>query len=568
MKDFLSRLNDTIRSSRKAKILATIGLVATAILISGIVNIIISHQPVPKTITYLEFVELMKDGKVESVSYVKESEYMTIQLYNDVTKDMTLDELEKYTYPISDTRKCLYPGHNDFRKELLENNIRIIIEADQADKISMLALQISSVVLPLLMFVMIIGTFKKIMPGQSGNYTIIEDTNIGFKDIIGHEEVIESLKLITKLLKDPSIGKKIGSKVPKGLLLIGPPGTGKTMLAKAVAHEAGVTFIYQNSAKVVNNAFVGTGPARIEKLFETARNHAPCIIFIDEIDAIGHSRGSARGHSEDDKVMGSLLQEMNGFEDRDDIFIIAATNRVDSLDEALVRSGRFDRQVYVNPPSDWTERRDMFKYYLKGYSLADDVDIDALSKQTPHFTGADIDVVCNEAGLIAIRRDRTSVSMECLEEAIDQKIFKGSRKKKDKYMADIKQIAYHEAGHAVMSHLLSEPIARISIQPNTSGVGGAVFTEDKDSFLQTKEELRAQVIIAYAGRAAEELKFGQVTTGASNDITKATYIMTQYIEKYGFDEHIGLLDLSVLKDGQVIKNDSSFERLSEMSKEL
>jgi len=259
---------------------------------------------------------------------------------------------------------------------------------------------------------------------------------------------------------------------------------------------------------------------------------------------------------------------MDGFTGREGIFIIAATNRPDILDSALVRAGRFDRQIIVSAPRDWGVRKDLFEHYLNKFKVLDDVNIVNLSKQTAGFTGADIAAICNEASIIAVMQEKDAIDMDCIEEAIDKKIFKGNRAKKEKYFEDKKIVAYHESGHAVMSYLLGEPIARASIQSTVSGVGGVVFNEDKDSVFQTNIDFENRVLICYAGRASEEIKFNSVTTGASNDITQATNVMMNYIEKFGFDKEFGLLDIGVLSKEHLINSEEITNKLSNMSRNL
>ena len=338
-------------------------------------------------------------------------------------------------------------------------------------------------------------------------------------------------------------------------------------MAKAIAHEAGVPFLYQNASGLIE-MYVGLGARRVRNLFKIAKKNAPCIIFIDEIDAVGGSRDSGKNTSEHEQTINALLQEMDGFNGRDGIFMIAATNRADALDEALVRSGRFDRRITVNPPRDWTVRKRLFDHYLAKYVCVDDIDVDTLAKQISGFTGADIAMLCNEASIIAAMHGKAGIDNACFEEAIDKKTFNGNRSKNEAVESDKNIVAYHEAGHAVMTYLTGQPIARASIQATTSGVGGVVFREDVNTMFQTAEDLRNGVLIAYAGRASEEIKFKSVTTGASNDITKATQIMVQYIEHLGFDGEFGLLDVSVLAQNHFMSSDNITERLSNMSNEL
>ena len=393
---------------------------------------------------------------------------------------------------------------------------------------------------------------------------LLQKSNVKFKDVIGHDEVIDDLKFIVSLLKDPSKGKILGAEVPRGILFSGDPGTGKTLLAKAIAGESEVPFIYMNASNFIE-LYVGTGAKRVRELFNMAKKNSPCVIFIDEIDAIGQQRGSARGSSENDQTINALLQEMDGFKDKGNIFVIAATNKPDSLDKALVRAGRFDRQIVIRPPKDWNVRKDLFDFYLKDCKVSDDVDTGNLAKQLVGFTGADISSVVNESKLIATMNDSVFIAMRDLEEAVDKIIFKGNRSKTEGYKKDKEIVAYHEAGHAVVTYLLHEPIARASIAGTTSGVGGVVFREEKNSQFQTNVDLENHLCIAYAGRCAERIKFDIVTTGASNDITQATNVILAYIEKYGFNTKFGMLDMEVLHNQSLIDNSYIVSLMSEMA---
>lgn len=552
--------------------------------------------------------------------------------YNDETKDMDFEERSKYTYPLAEIKKCINPSYDEFLKDMLESNIRVqkyeipgINTMRVVLGITLWVMLTASAMVALALYVLSLPSTGKILrqynekfhtinkksnenqfseeddsyavpktkqamakeawreikdkafkKTESGNEKLlsfkdseyIQTSDVKFDDIIGHDEALEEIRFITKLIKNPELGDVIGARVPHGILFAGPPGTGKTMLAKAIANEAGVPFLYQNASSFIE-LYVGTGAKRVRNLFKAARKHAPCIIFIDEIDAIGLSRSAKRSTSSEDlQTINALLQEMDGFKKHDNIFIIAATNNPDGLDEALVRAGRFDRQVTINPPRDWEVRKDLFKNYLSKCKVNNNVDLDNLSRQTAGFTGADIASICNEAGIIAIMNDKREIDTACLEEAIDKKVFKGSRAKKAAHMHDKEIIAYHEAGHAVMSYLLGEPIARASIQSTTSGVGGAVFNEDNNTVFHTKTYIEHRIMIAYAGRASEEIKFKEITTGAANDITNATELITQYVEKMGFDESFGLLDIGVLTTNHMVSDTIINEKMSSMSVQL
>lgn len=552
---------------KKNRGLIIISFLASIITITILQNRQLSQQPEIKTISYQEFEQLVEEEKVDSIYYNKSNEWMTITLFNVESKTLDAKERLNYQgYTNEDKRNVSYPAYEEFRHDMLSNNINMIIVDPKVSFIEK-ALSIVSLMFPLLWVFIIMRMLISSTQGNVKRKEIIQTSNVKFTDIIGHEEILEDVKFITELIKNPKLGDDIGAKVPKGILLSGEPGTGKTLIAKAIAGEAGVPFLYQNASSFIDR-FVGMGAKNVRDLFKLAKENAPCVLFIDEIDAIGGNRNNGKGTSENDQTINALLQEMDGFTGREGIFIIAATNRPDILDSALVRAGRFDRQIIVSAPRDWGVRKDLFEHYLNKFKVLDDVNIVNLSKQTAGFTGADIATICNEASIIAVMQEKDAIDMDCIEEAIDKKIFKGNRTKKEKYFEDKKIVAYHESGHAVMSYLLGEPIARASIQSTVSGVGGVVFNEDKDSVFQTNIDFENRVLICYAGRASEEIKFNSVTTGASNDITQATNVMMNYIEKFGFDKEFGLLDIGVLSKEHLINSEEITNKLSNMSRNL
>ena len=518
-------------------------------------------------VPFQDFMKYVDDGVVDTVYYSSmSSEYLEFTLLNEQTENMTLKQREKYEYDLSDWKKVLNPQNNDFRYTLLSKGVNI----KRYSTISFLSVFISLLSFAPTVFLLVL--MWKMFSGQFGGIdqnNIIQTSNVEFSNVIGQDEILEDIKFITRLLKDPSLGEKIGVKVPKGILLSGEPGTGKTLIAKAIAGEAGVPFVSMSGSDF-KELFVGMGAKRVRELFSIARKNAPCIVFIDEIDAVGAARDSRlTSSSEDSQTINALLKEMDGFTEREGIFVLAATNYPDKLDSALRRSGRFDREIRVNPPRDWKVRAELFRYYLKDAKLSDDVDIDTLSKQIAGFTGADISMICNEAGIIALMQDKDVIDQACIEEAIDKKVFHGNRSKNQKVTDDLKIVAYHEAGHAVMTWLCGEEISRASIQGTTSGVGGVVFGADGGSVFQTKKQLENRIMIAFAGRASEEIKFGpdNITTGASNDITQATNIMYYYIQKEGFSAY-GLIDLEVLSKNSLINADTVAQKIADMSRKM
>lgn len=519
-------------------------------------------------ITYNQYLELLEEDKIDGVYYNESSEWMTITLYNDETREMDLEDRIDYKgYTKDDKRLVYFPGTKEFsRTELLKKNIILKIVAAKSTPLENI-LNVITLIFPIFWIIMIFTMLKASLGSTESKKDLIQTSDKKFSDVINHEEIMDDIKFITDLVQHPEKGKDIGATVPKGILLSGPPGNGKTLIAKVIAGEANVPFVCANASKFIDR-FVGQGARNVRELFKVAKQVAPCVMFIDEIDAVG-DREHNKGTQENDQTINALLQAMDGFTGREGIFIIAATNRPDAIDEALVRSGRFDRQIIVGPPKNWKERKNLFDFYLDKFATTDDIDVENLSRQTSGFSGADIEAVCNEASIIAMMAGKKAIDHACVEEAIDKKIFKGNRSKKEEYLEDKKIVAYHEAGHAVMNYLLGEPIARASIQSTVSGVGGVVFSEDKDSVFMTNKDFENRILICYAGRASEEIKYDHVvTTGASNDITQATKVMTQYIEHYGFDKEFGMLDISVLSTEHLIDSGEITKKLSKMSRDL
>jgi cell division protease FtsH len=368
-----------------------------------------------------------------------------------------------------------------------------------------------------------------------------KSTNVTFKDVAGLEGAKEEIVEIVEFLKNPKKYTDIGAKIPKGALLVGPPGTGKTLLAKAVAGEAKVPFFSLSGSDFVE-MFVGVGASRVRDLFRQAKEKSPSIIFIDEIDAIGRARGKNNGFNSNDErenTLNQLLTEMDGFGTNSGVIILAATNRADVLDSALLRAGRFDRQIYVDMP-DLNERKEIFQVHLKPLKLENDVDIEFLSKQTPGFSGADIANLCNEAALTAARKDKKKVGKQDFLDAVDRIV--GGLEKKNKIITkeEKKTIAFHEAGHATISWLLefASPLVKVTIVPRGQSLGAAWYLPEERS-ITTTEQLLDQMCSALGGRAAEELMFGKISTGALSDLEKVTKQAYAMVSIYGLNKRIG-----------------------------
>jgi cell division protease FtsH len=413
---------------------------------------------------------------------------------------------------------------------------------------------IASLLISLLPFLLLIGFWIFIMNQVQGGGSKVmsfgksrakrmtpDSPKIGFKDVAGVEEAVEELQEIKEFLENPKKFQALGARIPKGVLLYGPPGTGKTLLARAVAGEAGVPFFSISGSDFVE-MFVGVGASRVRDLFEQAKQSSPCIVFMDEIDAVGRHRGAGLGggHDEREQTLNQLLVEMDGFELKDNIILVAATNRPDILDPALLRPGRFDRQIVVDRP-DRLGRRKILEVHAKGKPLASEIELDTLAAGTPGFTGADLANLVNEAALLAARRGKKTIGQDELEEGI-MRVIAGPEKKTRLFTEEEKKItAYHELGHAIVGHYLNQEaeVHKISIVGRGQALGYTISLPREDRYLTTKSRLMAELASILGGRAAEELVFNEVTTGAANDLEKVTHIAKQMIMRYGMSEKLG-----------------------------
>ena len=369
----------------------------------------------------------------------------------------------------------------------------------------------------------------------------VDAPKITFRDVAGANEAVQELHEIKEFLENPKKFQILGARIPKGVLLYGPPGTGKTLLARAVAGEAGVPFFSISGSDFVE-MFVGVGASRVRDLFEQAKQNSPCIIFMDEIDAVGRHRGAGMGggHDEREQTLNQLLVEMDGFETKDNIILIAATNRPDILDPALLRPGRFDRQIAVDRP-DRQGRRQILEVHTRGKPLAKVIDLDVLAGQTPGFTGADLANLINEAALLTARTNKREITMHELEEGIMRVI--AGPEKKTRIMSEKERTitAYHEMGHAIVGHMLehSDPVHKVSIISRGQALGYTISLPTEDKFLTTRAELSDTMAMTLGGRAAEEIIFSEITTGASNDIEKVTATAKQMVMRFGMSERLG-----------------------------
>ncbi len=391
------------------------------------------------------------------------------------------------------------------------------------------------------------GSNSKVMSfGKAKAKRLTRDQpRITFKDVAGVDEAVEELQEIKEFLSNPGKFQALGAKIPKGVLLVGPPGTGKTLLARAVAGEAGVPFFSISGSDFVE-MFVGVGASRVRDLFEQAKAASPCIVFVDELDAVGRMRGAGLGGGNDEReqTLNQLLVEMDGFDIKDNVIIMAATNRPDVLDSALLRPGRFDRQIVVDRP-DLKGRADILKIHTRGKPVAKDIELEVVARRTPGFTGADLANLVNEAALLAARHGKKEVEMTELEESIERVIAGPERKSRLISDKEKRVIAYHESGHALVGHVLpnTDPIHKISIISRGRALGYTLALPLEDKFLNTKGEMLDEISMMLGGRVAEEIAIGDITTGASNDIERATKLARQMITRYGMSDKLGPMTL-------------------------
>ncbi|MEI8154324.1 MAG: ATP-dependent zinc metalloprotease FtsH, partial [Hyphomicrobiales bacterium] len=439
------------------------------------------------------------------------------------------------------------PADPQLQSQLEKNNVSFDVQGKKTNGwISLL-----TYVLPFVIFIgfwiflmnQVQGGGSKVMSfGKSrAKRMSVDSPKISFNDVAGVDEAVEELFEIKEFLENPKKFQALGARIPKGVLLYGPPGTGKTLLARAVAGEAGVPFFSISGSDFVE-MFVGVGASRVRDLFGQAKEHSPCIIFMDEIDAVGRHRGAGMGggHDEREQTLNQLLVEMDGFESKDNIILIAATNRPDILDPALLRPGRFDRQIAVDRP-DRKGRAKILEVHTRGKPLAGGIDVDTLAGQTPGFTGADLANLVNEAALLAARTGKREITQDELEEGIMRVI--AGPEKKTRVMGDKERLitAYHEMGHAIVGHQLefADPVHKISIISRGQALGYTISLPTEDKFLTTRAELLDQMAMTLGGRAAEEIVFDEITTGASNDLEKVTSTAKQMIMRFGMSEKLG-----------------------------
>ena len=503
-----------------------------------------------KEITYDKFIEMLDEGKVQSVEL--QDGMLTI-----VPREQKVEGIEfQYSTAAMEDSTALIARLT----EAEEKNNQDITFNEINDPTGSVIYTIITLIVPFIILIILMNWLMKKMSilsqgggvGKSKAKAYVQkETGVTFKDVAGEDEAKESLQEVVDFLHNPAKYTEIGAKLPKGALLVGPPGTGKTLLAKAVAGEAHVPFFSLSGSDFVE-MFVGVGASRVRDLFEEAKKNAPCIIFIDEVDAIGKSRDSRYGGGNDEReqTLNQLLAEMDGFDSSKGILILAATNRPEILDPALLRPGRFDRRIIVERP-DLKGRVNILKVHAKDVSLDETVDLDAIALATSGAVGSDLANMINEAAILAVKNGRKAVSQKDLYEAVEVVLV--GKEKKDRILSQEERriVSYHEVGHALVSALQkdAEPVQKITIVPRTMGALGYVMqVPEEEKYLNTKSELEAMLVGLLAGRAAEEIVFGNVTTGASNDIEKATQVARAMITQYGMSEKFGLMGLATVED--------------------
>lgn len=530
-------------------IMAFILLTLVALFVYALISNSISHASTQEK-SYSDFIKQLDKGNVKSVEF--DSYEIDYKLVDDGHKDY---DITYYTGRVADDE--LVPT---LKKAKTSEGKSIEIKAAIHDNTSTWIFNILSFIVPLILLWVLLAFVSKKMGGSMGmgvgkstaKVYVEKSTGVNFKDVAGQDEAKESLQEVVDFLHNPKRYTDIGAKLPKGALLVGPPGTGKTLLAKAVAGEAGVPFFSLAGSDFVE-MFVGVGASRVRDLFKEAQKMAPCIIFIDEIDAIGKSRDSRYGGGNDEReqTLNQLLAEMDGFDTSKGLLILAATNRPEVLDKALLRPGRFDRRIIVDKP-DLKGRLETLKVHSKDVKMDESVDLDALALATAGLVGSDLANMINEAAINAVKNGRQLVNQADLFEAFEL-VAVGGKEKKDRVMSDKERkiVSYHEVGHALVSALQknTEPVQKITIVPRTMGaLGYTLQTPEEEKYLETKDELLAKITTYMAGRAAEVLVFNSVTSGAANDIENATKIARAMVTMYGMSDKFGMMCLATVQN--------------------
>ena len=521
-------------SKVKTGLLWLIIIVLVAFLVPAVSN------PTSNRITYADLIAKIKNKEVTDVAISYDKETARVKLKNDETiKRVNISDIENLM--------------TNLNESMQEGIVKVSTDNQPfLETISNWILPISSIVLIFLLWTMLMSfTTMRQGGGQGGQVSFgkskarminqEDKTKLTFKDVAGIDEEKEELEEVVEFLKNPKKFTNMGARIPKGVLLVGQPGTGKTLLAKAVAGEAGVPFFFISGSDFVE-MYVGVGASRVRDLFQEAKRNAPCIIFIDEIDAVGRQRGAGigGGHDEREQTLNQMLVEMDGFSANEGVIVLAATNRPDVLDKALLRPGRFDRQIVV-PPPDVKAREQILAVHSKKKTFAEDVDMKLIAKNTSGFVGADLENLLNEAALLAARQDHTAIEQKDIEDAMVKVTMGPEKRTRVRSDKEKRLVAYHEAGHAVVSKFLptQDPVHEISIIPRGMAGGYTMYRPSEDKSFISKTEMEEQIISLLGGRVAEELVIKDISTGASNDIERATAIAKSMITKYGMNERLG-----------------------------
>ena len=528
---------DKDKSKKILKMLLNVVFILMILLLSSIIIFFIYQSNGDKNakdniLTYAELIKEIQAGNVEKIEMTTGSTSLKVKM-KDVEKE----------------KRAIIPSTQVFtelvQQKVLEDN-NISVEIKNPSVLSKIPSYIFSILPTLIMVALFVMIFK--MQGLGDKGEVYDDTErktkVTFDDIAGLDEEKEELKEIVEFLKRPKRFAEMGAKIPKGILLYGKPGTGKTLIAKAIAGEADVPFISMSGSEFIE-MFAGLGASRVRKLFDKARKLSPCIVFIDEIDAIGSRRTSNSGaESENNQTLNQLLVEMDGFTENEGVIVLAATNRPDVLDKALLRAGRFDRQIVVGLP-DVKAREQILEVHSRRKRLSDDVDLKVIAKNTSGFAGADLENVLNEAALLAARKNLNEIGMKEIEDAMVKVTMGPEKKTKVRSEKENRLVAYHEAGHAVVSHYLEtqDPVHQISIVPRGMAGGYTMYRPTEDKSFMSKTEMEENIVSLLGGRVAEALILNDISTGASNDIERATGIARSMVTKYGMSDRIGALML-------------------------
>ena len=552
------------RDPKKTGILVYVMIALITVFIISVVMSFLSGDS-DKEISYTEFINMVEEDKVESVKIDSDRIYITPKSENSASQKTGSSYLDLfYAYQAATSSKIQYYTakieDDTLTERLLDHNVDFSGTVTNASSI-ILSIFINYIFPVLFLWALLGILFKRMNKSGSGGglfnvgksnakVYVQKETGITFKDVAGEDEAKESLQEVVDFLHNPEKYSGIGAKLPKGALLVGPPGTGKTLLAKAVAGEAHVPFFSLSGSDFIE-LYVGVGASRVRDLFKEATKNAPCIIFIDEIDAIGRSRDSkyGGGNEEREQTLNQLLSEMDGFDTSKGILVLGATNRPEILDKALLRPGRFDRRIIVDKP-DLKGRVEILKVHAKDVHMDETCDLDEIALATSGAVGADLANMINEAAIMAVQNGRKAVCQKDLFAAVEQVLV--GKEKKDRIMSqqERKIVSYHEVGHALISALQknSEPIQKITIVPRTMGALGYVMNvPEEEKYLETKNELHDRIVSLLGGRAAEEIFFGDVTTGAANDIEKATSLAQNMITRFGMSDKFGMMGLATVE---------------------